>query len=93
MVDKKSLLEELWYGNLNPSGDFYDTDDKEIKKVTCDINKLHFKICQKLEEPISSKFDSYENARELQLQLMCKESFKRGFEMGLRLVAEALYKN
>lgn len=34
--------------------------------------------------------DFYENQRELQLQLMCKEAFKRGFELGVKISVEAL---
>ena len=84
------MIEEIWYGNLNPSEDFYDTENKELKRVSSNINRTHLEICKRIEEPLSSKFDFYENQRELQLQLMCKEAFKRGFELGVKISAEAL---
>lgn len=84
-----SILEELWYGNIDPmeavgsGGPYY----KELMGL---MAKNREKIAEKLDEEIQEVFETYDdNIREMDA-IAEKEAFIYGFRLGMRLATEAL---
>ena len=84
-----SILEELWYGNIDPmesigcGGSYY----KELMAL---MAKNREKIAEKLDEEIREVLETYDdNIREMD-SIAEKEAFIYGFRLGMRLATEAL---
>ena len=82
----KSIL-ELWYGNIDPSGEKYET--KEAKELLLLLSRHKDALHQMLGKKDADIFDLYcENAEE-KLHLNSSLAFCNGFSIGLRLASEA----
>lgn len=84
-----SILEELWYGNIDPieaigsGGSYY----KELMGL---MAKNREKITEKLDEEMQEVLETYDdNIREMDA-ISEKEAFIYGFRLGMQFAAESL---
>ncbi len=84
-----SILEELWYGNIDPmeaigsGGSYY----KELMGL---MAKNREKIAETLSEEMQEVLETYDdNIREMD-SIAEKEAFVYGFRLGMQLAAESL---
>lgn len=84
-----SILEELWYGNIDPieaigsGGSYY----KELMGL---MAKNREKITEKLDEEMQEVLETYDdNIREMDA-ISEKEAFIYGFRLGMQFAVESL---
>ena len=85
------LLEELWYGNIEPTE--YDTSSKEYKKLQELICRNEEKLKATMTDEQKELFEKYTNCvREYQNITDCL-IFQNGFKLGARMMLEVMQEN
>ena len=84
-----TVLEELWYGNLEPS-EFDSSSSKEYKELLHLVGRNEEKLLTTMTEEQKELFSKYSDAvREFQALAECL-LFQRGFQLGARLMIEVM---
>lgn len=81
-----SILEELWFGNMNPS------EDKEVSDEEKELVKLMARhqecLTSKLKEKELDEYKKYVECCEEYTSLVECQAFKIGFKLAVRLLTE-----
>ena len=83
----KSILEELWYGNICPNDEHREIT-KETKKLMEHIVTHHDNLCRTLTEEQKDSFEKFNNCHS---ELSCineREIFVYAFSLGARIAIE-----
>ena len=84
-----SILEELWYGNIDPI-EAVGSDGSCYKELMGLMARNREKIAEKLDEEMQEVLETYDdNIREMD-SIAEKEAFIYGFRLGMKLAAESL---
>ena len=84
-----SVLEELWYGNLEPS-EFDSSPSKEYKELLHLLGRNEEKLLASMTEAQKELFSKYSDAmREYQTLAECL-LFQRSFQLGARMMTEVM---
>ena len=84
-----NVLEELWYGNLEPS-EFDSSSSKEYKELLHLVGRNEEKLLTTMTEEQKELFSKYSDAvREFQALAECL-LFQRSFQLGARLMIEVM---
>ena len=84
-----SILEELWYGNIDPM-EAIGSGGSKYKELMGLMAKNREKIAEKLNEEMQEVLETYDdNIREMDA-IAEKEAFIYGFRLGMRLATESL---
>jgi hypothetical protein len=82
------ILEELWYGNIEPTE--YDTSSKEYKKLQELICRNDEKLRATMSDEQKTLFEKYTDCtREFQT-ITDRLIFQSGFKLGARIVFEVM---
>ena len=82
------ILEELWYGNIEPTE--YGTSSKEYKKLLELICKNEEKLKATMTDEQKELFEKYADCvREHQINTGCL-IFQNGFKLGARMMLEVM---
>ena len=82
------ILEELWYGNIEPTE--YDTSSKEYKKLQELICRNEEKLRGTMSDEQKALFEKYTDCiREFQTMTDCL-IFQNSFKLGARIAFEAM---
>lgn len=85
-VDFMSMLQELWYGNINPSEDKEVSDDeKELVELMARHQEY---LMSKLKEKELDAFKKYVECCEEYTSLVECQAFEIGFKLAVRLLTE-----
>ena len=84
-----SVLEELWYGNLEPS-EFDSSSSKEYKELLHLVGRNEEKLLATMTDEQKELFSRYSDCvREFQALAECL-LFQRSFQLGARMMAEVM---
>lgn len=83
------ILEELWYGNINPLEDSTD-DNAEVKKLLNLVGRNRDKICEGMTEQQKADLAKYDDSVNEMYGFIEQEVFKYGFRLGAKIMLEAL---
>ena len=84
-----NVLEELWYGNLEPS-EFDSSPSKEYKELLHLLGRNEEKLLASMTEAQKELFSKYSDAmREYQTLAECL-LFQRSFQLGARMMTEVM---
>lgn len=84
-----NVLEELWYGNLEPS-EFDSSPGKEYRELLHLVGRNEEKLLTTMTEEQKELFSKYSDAvREFQALAECL-LFQRSFQLGARLMIEVM---
>ena len=83
------ILEELWYGNINPLEQSTD-DNAEVKKLLSLVGRNRDKLCEGMTEQQKADLAKYDDCVNEMYGIIEQEVFKYGFRLGGRLVLEML---
>lgn len=86
----KSILDELWYGNIDPQVDAT-RDNKEVKDLLSLAMQNREKLCEKLNDKEKETLEKYDDCIIEMNSLIEKETFRYGVSLGMRLSAESLF--
>ena len=86
----KSILEELWYGNINPQLDAT-RDDPEIKNLLALMMQNREKLCEKLNDEEKEILEKYDDCQIEMNALIEREIFRYAVSLGIRLSYEGLF--
>ena len=82
------ILEEFWYGNIEPTE--YDTSSKEYKKLQELICRNEEKLNATMTDKQKERFQKYSDCvREYQTITDCP-IFRNGFKLGARMMLEVM---
>lgn len=81
-----SILQELWYGNINPSED-KEISDEEKKLVELMARHQEY-LTSKLKEKELDAFKKYVKCCEEYTSLVESQAFEIGFKLAVRLLNE-----
>ena len=81
-----SILEELWYGNINPSED-RDISDEEKKLVELMARHQEY-LTSKLKDKELDAFKKYVECVDEYTSLVESQAFEIGFKLAIRLLNE-----
>ena len=85
------VLEEFWYGNLNPMEIPFHRQRK-FDRVFSLLKKNEEKLLETMNESEKEIFEKYKASNDELIQISECETFKRGFKLGARFVMEC-YEN
>lgn len=83
------ILEELWYGNLNPLEDSTD-GNAEVKKLLNLVGRNRDKLCECMTEQQKSDLAKYDDSVNEMYSIIEQEVFKYGFRLGAKIMLEVL---
>ena len=83
------ILEELWYGNINPLEDSTD-GNTEVKKLLNLVVRNRDKLCESLTEQQKADLAKYDDSVNEMYGIIEQEVFKYGFRLGGRIMLETL---
>lgn len=86
----KSILEELWYGNICPDVMMGKMSGEE-KKLAEYIERHHDKLNLSLNDKQREVFDKYKDCQEEYSSYSDKQIFKYGFVLGARMMLEVMW--
>ena len=86
----KSILEELFYGNVCPNTDCR-SKDKEVKDLMAHIADHHSSLNETLTDKQKELFEKFDNAWDELNDISEREIFVYAFRLGARIVIEVLY--
>ena len=86
----KSILEELWYGNICPDV-MMEKMSGEEKKLAEYIERHHDKLNLSLNDKQREVFDKYKDCQEEYSSYSDKQIFKYGFVLGARMMLEVMW--
>ena len=81
------ILEELWYGNINPLEDSTD-GNTEVKKLLSLVGRNRDKLCEGLTEQQKADLAKYDDSVNEMYGFLEQEVFKYGFRIGCRIILE-----
>lgn len=81
------ILEELWYGNINPLEDSTD-GNTEVKKLLNHVGRNRDKLCEGMTEQQKSDLAKYDDCVNEMYGIIEQEVFKYGFRLGARIMME-----
>jgi len=88
----RNILEELYYGNINPSCKQYHRGTQYDDALRC-LNKNEEKLSAMLEGKELETFEKYKDCKEEVEQFNEEDAFVTGFRLGSRFVIEAFCEN
>ena len=83
------ILEELWYGNINPLENSTD-GNAEVKKLLSLVGRNRDKLCETITEQQKADLAKYDDSVNEMYGLIEQEAFKYGFRLGSRIMMEIL---
>ena len=83
------ILEELWYGNINPLEDSTD-GNAEVKKLLNLVGRSRDKLCEGMTEQQKADLAKYDDSVNEMYSIIEQEVFKYGFRLGSRIMLEVL---
>lgn len=86
----KSILEEFWYGNIDPQLDAT-RDNKEVKNLLALIMQNREKLCEKLNDEEKEILEKYDDCQIEMNSLIEREIFRYAVSLGMRLSIEGLF--
>ena len=86
----KSILEELWYGNIDPQVDAT-RDNKEVKNLLALMMQNREKLCEKLNDEEKEILEKYDDCQIEMNTLIEREIFRYAVSLGMRLSFESLF--
>ena len=88
----KSILEELWYGNICPETDKR-TNSPEMKQLMGTMAKYHDELMSTLTDEQKEIFEKFDDCWGEYVSLTEKSVFVYAFKLGARIVYEILTVN
>ena len=85
----KSILEELWYGNISPDIMLGKMSDEERELIEY-IGSHHDKLNSSLTDKQREVFEKYKDCQEEYSSYSDKQIFKYGFVLGVRIMLEVM---
>ena len=86
----KSILEELWYGNIDPQVDAT-RDNKEVKNLLALMMQNREKLCEKLNDEEKEIPRKYDDCQIEMNSLIEREIFRYAVSLGMRLSTESFF--
>ena len=86
----KSILEEFWYGNIDPQVDAT-SDNKEVKNLLALMMQNREKLCEKLNDEEKDILEKYDDCQIEMNSLIEREIFRYAVSLGMRLSFESLF--
>ena len=86
-----TLLEDLWYGNVNPHEAIL-TENRRYKHLLPLMGRNRDELSETLTEKQLETLEKYDEAMNEMHSLAEVEAFSYGFRIGVRLMIEALIK-
>ena len=86
----KSILEELWYGNIDPQVDAT-RDNNEVKNLLALMMQNREKLCEKLNDEEKEILEKYDDCQIEMNSLIEREIFRYAVSLGMRLSFESLF--
>ena len=83
------LLEELWYGNINPLEDSTD-GNAEVKKLLNLVGRNRDKLCEGMTEQQKAYLAKYDDCVNEMYGIIEQEVLVHGFRLGARIMLETL---
>ncbi|MBQ4556197.1 MAG: hypothetical protein IJA60_00935 [Clostridia bacterium] len=81
------ILEELWYGNINPLEDSTD-GNAEVKKLLSLVGRNRDELCEGLTEQQKADLAKYDDSVNEMYSIIEQEVFKYGFRLGAKIMLE-----
>ena len=81
------ILEELWYGNINPLEDST-AGNAEVKKLLSLVGRNRDKLCETMTEQQKAHLAKYDDCVNEMYGLIEQEVFKYAFRLGGRIMLE-----
>ena len=88
----KSILEELFYGNVCPNTDCR-SKEKEVKELMGYIADHHDTLIAQLNEKQKEIFEKFDDCWDELTDINERESFVYAFKLGMRIAIEVLSSN
>ena len=86
-----TMLEDLWYGNLNPHEAIL-TENRQYKHLLSLMARNRDELSETLTDKQLETLEKYDEAMNEMHSLAEVEAFSYGFRIGVRLMIEALIK-
>ena len=83
------ILEELWYGNINPLEDST-VGNAEVKKLLNLVGRNRDKLCETMTEHQKADLAKYDDSVNEMYGLIEQEVFKYGFRVGAGIMMDVL---
>ena len=83
-----TLLEDLWYGNVNPHEAIL-TENGRYKHLLSLMGRNRDELCETLNDKQQETLEKYDEAMNELHSLAEVEAFSYGFRLGIRLMIEA----
>ena len=83
------ILEELWYGNINPLEDSTD-GNAEVKKLLNLVGRNRDKLCEEMTEQQKADLAKYDDSVNEMYGILEQEVFKYAFRLGVRIMLETM---
>lgn len=83
------ILEELWYGNINPLEQSTD-GNAEVKKLLSLVGRNRDKLCETMTEQQKADLAKYDDSVNEMYGIIEQEVFKYGFRLGANIMLEIL---
>ena len=83
------ILEELWYGNINPLEDSTD-GNAEVKKLLSLVGRSRDKLCEGMTEQQKAYLAKYDDCVNEMYGIIEQEVFKYAFRLGVRIMLETM---
>ena len=84
-----TVLEDLWYGNINPYEAIMQ-DDKRFKNLLVLMGRNRDKLSETLTDQQKETLEKYDDAINEMHSLAEQSAFRYGFSLGTRLIAESI---
>ena len=84
-----TVLEELWYGNVDPHEAILQ-DDKQFKNLLSLMGRNRDRLSDTLTEQQKETLAKYDDAVNEMHSLAEQAAFQYGFSLGVRLIAESI---
>ena len=91
-VSMRSILEELWYGNICPNTDCR-SHDKETKQLMGYIADHHDNLLSTLNEQQKEILEKFDDCYNELTEINEREIFLYAFKLGMRIAIEVLTSN
>ena len=83
------ILEELWYGNINPLEDSTD-GNAVVKKLLTLVGRNRDKFCETMTEQQKAALAKYDDSVNEMYSIIEQEVFKYAFRLGAKIMLEAI---
>lgn len=85
----KNLIENLWYGNIDPSSDYYQKTDEKVELIKKRVD-LYDKLILNLNEEQRKILEEYDECNVEIYASNEKEIFEYSFRLGFNFATEML---